>query len=626
MGTVSSEDVVAALADGPRDDDELVAALTEAAGLGDEEWPVLDALDEARDLGRTVELGDGRVASRVWLLDGLTAWHRLDEAEASDRRIRVGVDGLLALVTRPGVELVLVGDDTVELLAHPSPDPLARDLPLIALPDTWEPSLAAGDLVGLVLDGEHLRLVRADHELPADPAAGGGLRSALEELGREQGTRSSTVPVGTADGWVLDLHDVVPDLLADHRGVVRALRRPLEEVLAATGLAHAGPLVGGAAISEKRLVVHAVGRELLASAGAWDLDAPVEEVALLWLALTAPADLGDEVRKVLGPLLGVGEVVSVVAAHLQRAATAVVDQVADGVRSTAAAPAIGPAWLLALVALRHGQAAETRRLLAEAAAARAPRPGDGWDRAWELLGELEAVGGDVEAAQRIWRLAGAGERGARLEPWRPRPPQGVGRNEPCPCGSGRKFKQCCSRHPPAPELAARTPFVWWKVHTWALAHHLDCLPPANPLLGPAAVDVLVFSVQGHMAEGGALAQILGELDGLLPDDEAALARSWCDCRHRLWSVERATAAGGARLRDDATGEVVAVATPPRAQELLPGRHILGLVVAGPGSSLLVGHPLLVRPDALDAAREGLAVGPGEEALHALARQVADPAG
>ena len=29
------------------------------------------------------------------------------------------------------------------------------------------------------------------------------------------------------------------------------------------------------------------------------------------------------------------------------------------------------------------------------------------------------------------------------EPWRREP--GPGRNEPCPCGSGRKYKHCCGR-------------------------------------------------------------------------------------------------------------------------------------------------------------------------------------
>jgi uncharacterized protein len=25
----------------------------------------------------------------------------------------------------------------------------------------------------------------------------------------------------------------------------------------------------------------------------------------------------------------------------------------------------------------------------------------------------------------------------------------VGRNDPCPCGSGKKYKQCCMKHPQA---------------------------------------------------------------------------------------------------------------------------------------------------------------------------------
>ncbi len=33
-----------------------------------------------------------------------------------------------------------------------------------------------------------------------------------------------------------------------------------------------------------------------------------------------------------------------------------------------------------------------------------------------------------------------------------------GRNDPCPCGSGRKFKQCCAlRQPPTPQIAAPAP-------------------------------------------------------------------------------------------------------------------------------------------------------------------------
>ena len=30
----------------------------------------------------------------------------------------------------------------------------------------------------------------------------------------------------------------------------------------------------------------------------------------------------------------------------------------------------------------------------------------------------------------------------------------VGRNDPCPCGSGKKYKQCCLKLPPKPKFKA----------------------------------------------------------------------------------------------------------------------------------------------------------------------------
>jgi uncharacterized protein YecA (UPF0149 family) len=38
------------------------------------------------------------------------------------------------------------------------------------------------------------------------------------------------------------------------------------------------------------------------------------------------------------------------------------------------------------------------------------------------------------------------EEGQLIEPQQPyRAPARVGRNESCPCGSGKKFKKCCGR-------------------------------------------------------------------------------------------------------------------------------------------------------------------------------------
>ena len=50
------------------------------------------------------------------------------------------------------------------------------------------------------------------------------------------------------------------------------------------------------------------------------------------------------------------------------------------------------------------------------------------------------------------KIAAAAERAGVILPFR-RPTRKVGRNEPCLCGSGRKYKKCCLDKPAAP-LAA----------------------------------------------------------------------------------------------------------------------------------------------------------------------------
>jgi uncharacterized protein len=56
---------------------------------------------------------------------------------------------------------------------------------------------------------------------------------------------------------------------------------------------------------------------------------------------------------------------------------------------------------------------------------------------------LEALGSSVEAIAAYWRLgwrtkvSASKETNLRARALRP------GRNDPCPCGSGRKFKKCC---------------------------------------------------------------------------------------------------------------------------------------------------------------------------------------
>jgi preprotein translocase subunit SecA len=55
---------------------------------------------------------------------------------------------------------------------------------------------------------------------------------------------------------------------------------------------------------------------------------------------------------------------------------------------------------------------------------------------------------------RATRLAGASSNASSSAPAEARHKARVGRNDPCPCGSGKKFKACCMRDGLSPEEAA----------------------------------------------------------------------------------------------------------------------------------------------------------------------------
>jgi len=75
-----------------------------------------------------------------------------------------------------------------------------------------------------------------------------------------------------------------------------------------------------------------------------------------------------------------------------------------------------------------------------------------------LARAIEAFGGRLTPGQRAGIAEATVRAAATWEPWKPPagpPPPAVlrllrvGRNEPCPCGSGRKYKRCCVGATPA---------------------------------------------------------------------------------------------------------------------------------------------------------------------------------
>jgi len=73
---------------------------------------------------------------------------------------------------------------------------------------------------------------------------------------------------------------------------------------------------------------------------------------------------------------------------------------------------------------------------------------DANERLARLLGEQPGREQEAAAAEREMRRANrAADGGSRIA-------VKIGRNDPCPCGSGRKYKRCCGAKPPRPRKRA----------------------------------------------------------------------------------------------------------------------------------------------------------------------------
>ncbi|MGH3775524.1 MAG: YecA family protein [Pseudonocardiaceae bacterium] len=101
----------------------------------------------------------------------------------------------------------------------------------------------------------------------------------------------------------------------------------------------------------------------------------------------------------------------------------------------------------------------------------------------------------------------------------------VGRNSPCPCGSGRKFKICCRRDAP-PALAARAPLVYALLGTYAeRAPHLEMITPLIDRTGDAQRCAMFF-LDLALFQGGLVERFLAARGHWLRPDERDLIEAW----------------------------------------------------------------------------------------------------
>jgi hypothetical protein len=155
------------------------------------------------------------------------------------------------------------------------------------------------------------------------------------------------------------------------------------------------------------------------------------------------------------------------------------------------------------------------------------------------------------------------------------PATAVGRNSPCPCGSGRKFKACCLRDA-LPPLTARAQLVYALLGTYAeRAPGLEVITPLIERTDNAAEHAM-FLLDLALFRGGLVDRFLAARGHWLHPDERALIDQWRQIPVTLYEVLDVQRDIGVTLRALPDGEPIQLADKEFAQsaqrlELFCGR-------------------------------------------------------
>lgn len=494
-------------------DDLLQVAPLEHRDLYAIPWLYEDRQDRWQDLDR--------------LLDGVVLTHRLIAAELAGGWLETSTDLALLNSVWPTDE-----DGSPLITMWWRGDPPDAHIGGHLGPDGWLPDVAPDTLVAVRFRGREVRVVPLDDPL----SDGADLAGALADRYAALGGRNSS-------GGALDLPELLVETLASTPEVLRSPAPPLGELLAAVGLAVEDHAVIG---------IDEVG--LTADVAAF-LNASVVRPYLRAGARALAGDQSDELE--LARLRRRFEEVDDLAHDLVQAEIgthgAHVDRLAalaEALRPGARERALGAVeYLLGMVAEARGEAR-----LAQQCHRRAVAADPGLVDAHDRLATLAIDAGEFRVAMRHRQTMGYGPGDSSYDVLASFVDLGraVGRNDPCPCTSGRKYKKCCeARGGPLPE---RLRALLAKVDTFlheplqrparvglALAR-IDADIPVEELLGaasvdnvfrrhPEALDVVDMLDDPYVAfvamiEAGGARRYLDARGELLPDDERALVEAW----------------------------------------------------------------------------------------------------
>ncbi len=515
------------------------------------------------------QFDDGVLAHLPTLADGLLLTHRVTAAELELGVLAADLDlDLPGLLTLDGHPFAGGG----ELKSHFHDD----DLPMpdgartgVAGPGGWLDGFTPGDLLGIrYVDGQ-LAVERVDLPPPEQTRADVEvvLEYARNAAEHDAAHGDPNLPGATANEIVLRSR-------LEHPGLFATPLPPLSEILAgADGLEVENGFVGlpGTAwhgepswLGDRERSTYRTWRRVLSS---HRRDGSLPE----------PAELAELAEALDGRLLPLAATSMTAEPDREPVAAAMAEAVSGRLSAV-------PAYLRAMAAEARGDVEAWVAHLEAAVAA-----DETCEEAVADLADLRAVAGDAREAHRLYGLAGLETTAPEMQVLTRflQPPEGVGRNKPCPCGSGKKYKVCHGRTDahPLPERAA---WLWHKLNTFCQrgANRPVLLDWAELLTGASRESQeVVFSAMGDptvvdfAAFGdGLLDRFLEVLGPLLPADERELAQGWIGSPLRLMEVAQLRPMRGARVRDLVTGQDL---------EIVDRRMSTGVEV----KDVLLGRPL-----------------------------------
>ena len=210
----------------------------------------------------------------------------------------------------------------------------------------------------------------------------------------------------------------------------------------------------------------------------------------------------------------------------------------------------------------------------------------------------------------------------------------MGRNEPCWCGSGRKFKQCHLHKMTAKPLEERAAWLYrkagrflsdgpWYAEITTVADERAAYADDERAIDAAVTDPLVGDAV--LFEGGAFEDFLEQRGFLLPDDERLLAEQWLLVERSVFDVTAVRRGEGFTARDLRTGDTYEVRDRAASRSLKPGDLICARIVPTGDIMQVFGgiEPVALRDR--DALMVMLDEGPDADELVAfLSRRFAPP--